>query len=88
MVELDEFTYLLLYGMVEPKEALAVFKEKPDHLHLVVTGRDAHRELPELADLVTEMQPVKHPYEQGILGQKGVELWASFFIQILDCQVT
>ncbi len=73
MVILDEFTYLLLYGMVDPEEALAVFKEKPESLHLVVTGRDAHRELRELADLVTEMQPVKHPYEQGILGQKGVE---------------
>ncbi len=73
MVILDEFTYLLLYGMIDLQETLTVFEEKPDDLHLVVTGRNAHTKLRELADLVTEMQPVKHPYEQGVLGQKGVE---------------
>ncbi len=73
MVILDEFTYLLLFGMIDPQEAMAVIKEKPKDLHLVVTGRDAHRELRNMADLVTEMQPIKHPYEQGTLGQKGVE---------------
>ncbi len=73
MVILDEFTYLLLYGMVDRKETLAVFKDKPEHLHLVVTGRNAGRELCDLADLVTEMQQVKHPYELGVVGQKGVE---------------
>lgn len=73
MVILDEFTYLLLFGMIDLKEAIAFFKEKPENLHLVITGRDAPRELRDMADLVTEMQPIRHPYELGILGQKGVE---------------
>jgi cob(I)alamin adenosyltransferase len=73
MVILDEFTYLLLYGMIDREEALNVLKEKPEALHLVITGRDALGEVKELADLVTEMSPIKHPYKVGILAQQGVE---------------
>ncbi|MCI5123221.1 MAG: cob(I)yrinic acid a,c-diamide adenosyltransferase [Candidatus Electrothrix sp. AR5] len=72
-VVLDEFTYLLSYGMIEKEEALEVFRSKPADLHICITGRDAVKELVELADMVTEMQPVKHPYQQGITAQKGVE---------------
>ena len=46
---------------------------KPEELHLVITGRDAPAELIEYADLVTEMLEVKHPYQQGIQAQAGVE---------------
>ena len=70
---LDEFTYLLRYGMIEKEEALRVLGNKPADLHICITGRDAAEELIELADLVTEMQPIKHPYQQGITAQKGVE---------------
>ncbi|MCI5212806.1 MAG: cob(I)yrinic acid a,c-diamide adenosyltransferase, partial [Candidatus Electrothrix sp. ATG2] len=72
-VVLDEFTYLLSYGMIDTAEALEVLRNKPDDLHICITGRDAVKELVELADLVTEMQPLKHPYQQGIKAQKGVE---------------
>lgn len=72
-VVLDEFTYLLRYGMIEKEEALRVLGNKPADLHICITGRDAAEELIELADLVTEMQPIKHPYQQGITAQKGVE---------------
>jgi cob(I)alamin adenosyltransferase len=72
-VVLDEFTYLLRYGMIDKEEALEVLRRKPADLHICITGRDAVEELVELADLVTEMQPVKHPYRQGIKAQKGVE---------------
>jgi len=63
----------LSYGMIEKEEALEVFRRKPADLHICITGRDAVEELIELADMVTEMQPVKHPYQQGITAQKGVE---------------
>ncbi|CAK8723781.1 Corrinoid adenosyltransferase [Candidatus Electrothrix laxa] len=72
-VVLDEFTYLLSYGMIDKEEALEVFRRKPRDLHICITGRDVVEELIEIADLVTEMQPVKHPYQQGIKAQKGVE---------------
>lgn len=73
MVVLDEFTYLLKYGMLEKDEVLEVLKNKPKDLHLVITGRDALPEIIEMADLVTEMQAVKHPYQSGVKAQKGIE---------------
>ncbi|MCI5219431.1 MAG: cob(I)yrinic acid a,c-diamide adenosyltransferase [Candidatus Electrothrix sp. LOE2] len=72
-VVLDEFTYLLRYGMIAKEEALEVLRSKPADLHICITGRDAAEELVELADLVTEMLPIKHPYQQGVTAQKGVE---------------
>ncbi len=73
MVVLDEFTYLPNYKMIDLQEALEVLGNKPDHLHLVITGRNADPALLEIADLITEMQEIKHPYKQGIKAQKGVE---------------
>ena len=73
MVVLDEFTYLLSYKMVDRDEALGVFSRKPRDLHIVITGRDAHPELVDLADLVTEMRDIKHPYKSGVKAQKGIE---------------
>ncbi len=73
MVILDEFTYLLSYKMVDRDEALGVFSKKPQGLHVVITGRDALPELVDMADLVTEMREVRHPYKNGIRAQKGIE---------------
>lgn len=73
MVVLDEFTYTLLYNMLEKDEVIRVLSEKPAKVHLVITGRDAIPELLEIADLVTEMQVVKHPLKEGIVAQRGVE---------------
>lgn len=72
---LDEFTYVMAFGWVDPKVVVEWLKaNKPPMLHLIVTGRQAPPELVELADLVTEMTLVKHPFkEQGILAQPGVE---------------
>lgn len=72
-VVLDEFTYLLRYNMIDKEEVLEVLRAKPKELHICITGRDAAEELVELADLVTEMHPIKHPYQQGIKAQKGIE---------------
>lgn len=73
MVVLDEFTYLLSYNMIDLEEALRVLSNKPKDLHIVITGRDADPKLIEIADLVTEMKAVKHPYKQGVKAQKGIE---------------
>ncbi len=73
MVVLDEFTYLLSYDMIDREEVLRVLNDKPKDLHIVITGRDADPELLELADLITEMKMVKHPYKQGVKAQKGIE---------------
>lgn len=72
---LDEFTYVMSFGWVDPKAAVEWLKaNKPPMLHLIITGRQAPPELVELADLVTEMTLVKHPFqEQGILAQPGIE---------------
>jgi len=74
IILLDEFTYPLHYGWIEIAEVLAWLQaNKPDGLHLVITGRDAPPELMAYADLVTEMTSVKHPHEQGIKAQPGIE---------------
>ena len=73
LVVLDEFTYLLSYGMIPSDEAIEALKRKPADVHVLITGRGASRELIELADLVTEMQAVKHPLKSGIKAQKGIE---------------
>ena len=51
----------------------ALLEKRPAYLHVVLTGRDAREEIVELADLVTEMRLVKHPYQKGIRAQKGIE---------------
>ena len=74
MVILDELNIVLKYQYLDLTEVLAVFKNRRDMLHIVVTGRHAPPELVEIADLVSDIRPVKHPYqEQGIKAQKGVE---------------
>jgi len=74
LILLDEFTYPLQFGWLETKEVLAWLGEhKPSRLHLIITGRDAPAELIETADLITEMQPIRHPFDQGIIAQPGIE---------------
>lgn len=73
LVILDEFTYALNYGMVDVDEAIDALQHKPERLHVLVTGRNAPAALVEIADLVTEMREVKHPFKSGIKAQKGIE---------------
>ena len=70
---LDEFTYPMHYGWIETAEVIEVLKARPEMLHVIITGRNAPEELMEYADLVTEMNVVKHPYQQGIKAQPGIE---------------
>jgi len=72
----DELVYVLSYDMLPVDEILSEIRaarERQPSLHIVVTGRDAPKELIEAADLVTEMTEVKHPFQAGIRAQKGIE---------------
>lgn len=74
MVLLDEINIALRYDYLPVDEVVEFLKdEKPAMTHVVLTGRNAKEELIEIADLVTEMTLVKHPFRSGIKGQKGVE---------------
>ena len=74
MVILDELNIVLKYLYLNIDEVLDVFAKRREMLHIVVTGRHAPEALIGLADLVSEIKPVKHPYQtQGIKAQKGVE---------------
>ncbi len=74
MVLLDEINIALRYGYVDIAEVVAFLKaEKPEMTHVILTGRNAAEELIEIADLVTEMELVKHPFRAGVKAQAGVE---------------
>jgi cob(I)alamin adenosyltransferase len=73
VVVLDELTYVLNYGFVPAAEVIEALRARPAHVHVVITGRNAPEGLLELADLVTEMRNLKHPFEQGHKAQIGVD---------------
>ncbi len=74
MVILDELNIVLRYDYLPLDQVIEVLKNRPEGLHIVVTGRNAKAELIEIADLVTEMTQVKHPFrEQNVKAQKGIE---------------
>ncbi len=73
LVVLDEINYAISYGMLDPAQVVETLREKPEMVHVILTGRSAHPSLVEIADTVTEMRQVKHAYEKGVLAQKGIE---------------
>ena len=73
LVLLDELNIVLRYEYLDLAEVLAVLKARPPMKHVVVTGRNARDELIEAADLVTEMEQVKHPFRSGVKAQRGIE---------------
>ncbi len=74
MVLLDEINIALRYGYLDLADVVAFLKtEKPQMTHVILTGRNAAKELIEIADLVTEMELVKHPFRAGVKAQAGVE---------------
>lgn len=70
---LDEFTYPMKWGWVDVDDVVDTLSNRPGRQYVVITGRDADPRLIGLADLVTEMQHVKHPFDRGQKGQKGIE---------------
>ena len=73
LVVLDEINYAIGYKMLSPEAVAEVLRRKPEMVHVILTGRNAHPLLVELADTVTEMREVKHAYQRGILAQRGIE---------------
>jgi cob(I)alamin adenosyltransferase len=73
MVVLDEINYAIGYGMLDPAMVADALRDRPEMVHVILTGRNAHPLLVELADTVTEMREVKHAYQKGILAQRGIE---------------
>lgn len=73
LVLLDELNIVLRYDYLPLDEIIATLKAKPRDLHVIVTGRNAKPDLIEIADLVTEMTMVKHPFRAGVKAQKGIE---------------
>ena len=74
MVLLDELNIVLRYGYIDLNEVVEVLQAKPEMKHVIVTGRNAKDEIIEIADLVTEMTQIKHPYrDQGVKAQEGIE---------------
>jgi len=73
MVILDEINYAISYKMLDPEGVVDALRRKPEMVHVILTGRNAHPLIVECADLVTEMREVKHPYQKGIMAQKGIE---------------
>ncbi|MGA2211525.1 MAG: cob(I)yrinic acid a,c-diamide adenosyltransferase [Acidimicrobiales bacterium] len=70
---LDEITYAMKYGWVPVAEVVAGLQARDPRTNVVLTGRDAPEEIIEIADTVTEMRKIKHAYDRGITGRKGIE---------------
>jgi cob(I)alamin adenosyltransferase len=73
LVILDEINNAVAEGLLAVDDVLEALRGKPDHVHVFLTGRGAHPRILEIADLVTEMREVKHPFREGLLAQKGFD---------------
>ena len=73
LVVLDEINYAIGYNMLDPESVAETLRNRPEMVNVILTGRNAHPLLVELADTVTEMREVKHAYQKGILAQRGIE---------------
>lgn len=73
MVVLDEVTYPLNWGWIESEEMVQMINDRPSHVTLILTGRDAPPSLVEAADTVTEMVKVKHAFDRGIRARRGID---------------
>jgi len=73
IVILDEINVALSLHLIKTEEVIELIKNKPKHVELVLTGRYAPKEIIEIADLVTEMKEIKHPFQKGMPPRKGIE---------------
>ena len=73
VVILDELTYMLSYGYLDKEMVLSALENRPPDQHVIVTGRNASRELIEMADTVTELNENKHAFYDGVKVQKGID---------------
>lgn len=73
LIVMDEINYAVKYGLIDVASVVDMLQQKPEDLHVILTGRDAAPEVIELAHTVTEMQVVKHAYQAGIKAERGIE---------------
>ena len=73
LVVLDEINYAISYHLLSPETVAETLRRRPEMVHVILTGRNAHPLLTDLADTVTEMRETKHAYQKGILAQRGIE---------------
>ena len=73
IVILDEVNYAINLNLIDVNDIMKLIKEKPEKVNLVLTGNHAKNEIVELADLVTEMTEIKHPFKSGIKARKGID---------------
>ncbi|CAM3558010.1 cob(I)yrinic acid a,c-diamide adenosyltransferase [Rouxiella silvae] len=73
LVVLDELTYMVSFGYLDLQEVIDALNARPSHQTVIITGRGCHRELLELADTVSELRPVKHAFDAGIMAQQGID---------------
>jgi cob(I)alamin adenosyltransferase len=74
MVLLDELTYPVNYGWIDVHEVVSAIQGRPQHVNVIVTGRDAPPEIIEVADTVTEMIKIKHAFDRGVRATRGIDL--------------
>ena len=73
IVILDEINVALDFNLIKLEDVIALIENKPEEVELILTGRNANPEVSKIADYVTEMLAIKHPYEEGQVGRKGIE---------------
>lgn len=73
IVVMDEVNMAVDFKLLKPEDVIQLIKDKPENVELILTGRNADKRIIEMADLVTEMVKVKHPYDKGVKARKGIE---------------
>jgi cob(I)alamin adenosyltransferase len=73
LVILDEVNVAAAWNLIDVKDVMRLIKEKPENVELILTGRYADKDVIAIADLVTEMREIKHPYKKGIPSRKGID---------------
>lgn len=73
MIVLDEINYAIHYGLLDIEQVLEGLAGRPERLHVICTGRNAHPRLIEAADMVSEIRQIKHPFDKGVPAQRGIE---------------
>lgn len=73
LVILDEINYAIHYAMLPVERVLEGLASRPEPVHVICTGRNAHPKLIDAADLVSEIKEIKHPFHKGVLAQRGID---------------
>jgi len=73
LVILDEATYPVTFGWIPVLDVVAAVTARPEHVNIIVTGRDADPAIIEVADTVTEMKKIKHVFDRGVMARRGID---------------